>query len=281
MSYVYWLAALAVVFVVLERFFPRYRYPIWRKYALTDVMYIVFNGHFLGVLLAMASMPVITQLNAWLKGMGWFSTFYLSLASSWPFIVQWIVALVLIDFIHWSIHNMLHRVPALWELHKVHHSIEVMDWAGSLRFHWSEGIIYKTLTYPFLALLGFQGSVLFSLAVFSTAMGFFNHANMRISVGPLKYIFNHPAMHIWHHTHPDSGPTLCNFGINLSVWDWIFGTAYIPEHPPEHLAFEEMDSFPKTFVGQVVYPIPLERWLKGRFRSTSEDEKNKDEKKDL
>ena len=94
----------------------------------------------------------------------------LRVAEGWPWWAQLVVAFVAIDFIQWSIHNLLHRVPALWEVHKVHHSIQTMDFWGSMRFHFGEILVYKSLQYMPLALLGFDGRALFVLAVASTAI---------------------------------------------------------------------------------------------------------------
>ena len=266
MTYVYALAVISAIFVVLERLRPRYRdQPILRAGILTDVFYVVFNGHFLGLLLAKASKPAIAWFDGVLTSWNIRESFYYGLASQLPGWLQFIVALLVIDFVHWSIHNMLHRVPALWELHKVHHSIEHMDWLGSMRFHWSEVVIYKTLSYPVLAFLGFDGGVLLALAVVGTAIGHFNHSNMGVKIGPLKYLLNNPEMHIWHHTHPDCGPPMCNFGINLSVWDWIFGTAHVPDAPPAKLAFDDIDEFPHTAAGQLLHPLPVERAVRARL----------------
>jgi len=53
-----------------------------------------------------------------------------------PFWVQFPVLVLVMDFSRYLIHNLLHRVPWLWEFHKVHHSIEELDWIGNWRFHW-------------------------------------------------------------------------------------------------------------------------------------------------
>jgi len=264
-SYAAWLAGLSIVFLLLERVRPRYDQPIFRRGITTDLFYLVFNGHFLGVGLAAITSPLITHLDAALVQFGIHGALYAGVASDLPTWMQFIVALLAIDLLQWSIHNMLHRVPWLWEFHKVHHSIETMDWIGSLRFHWLEVVVYKSLTYPVLAWFGFDGGVLLGLAVVGTAIGHFNHANLTVSIGPLKYVLNHPAMHIWHHTHPDCGPPLRNFGINLSIWDWLFGTAHLPEAPPEHLAFDGIDGFPHTVPGQLVHPMPLEGAVRARI----------------
>ncbi len=75
------------------------------------------------------------------------------LVSGWPPLMQFLVALIVLDLIQWSVHNLLHRVPWLWRFHQVHHSIEVLDWAGNLRFHWMEVVIYRSAPYVPLALL--------------------------------------------------------------------------------------------------------------------------------
>lgn len=266
MTYIGWLLVWSAVFVVLERVWPRdRRQGVFRRGWLTDAAYLVLNGHFLGAWLASASRPLVevtqTWLSTWVTSVGG----HLSIAGAWPWWVQFAVALVAIDFLQWCIHNLLHRVPWLWEVHKVHHSIQDMDWAGSLRFHWAEIVVYKTLQFLPLVWFGFDGSVLFALAVVGTAIGHFNHSNLRWKIGPLRYVLNNPQMHVWHHVHPDAGPINKNFGINLSVWDYLFGTAYVPEQPPERLGFDDIESFPKTLPGQVLYPLPVERWVRGRL----------------
>jgi sterol desaturase/sphingolipid hydroxylase (fatty acid hydroxylase superfamily) len=96
-----------------------------------------------------------------------------------------------------------------------------------------------------------------ALAVVSTVIGHMNHANVRLRFGPLAYIVNSPHMHLWHHVHESAGPMNRNFGINLAVWDWLFGTAYLPKEEPARLGFEGVESFPKTLVGELVWPVEL------------------------
>jgi len=75
-------------------------------------------------------------------------------------------------------------------------------------------------------------------------------------------LLNHPTMHIWHHDMDLHGRYGCNFGINLSLWDWIFGTAYSPENEeqPMTLGFQGLSNFPKEFVSQQVLPFTRRRW---------------------
>ena len=256
MTYWHWLAGLSLAFVILERVFPRARAQgLMRPGLFTDLFYLVFNGHFLGVLLALASTPLASFLDRALAARG--LEIHLAVAAAWPWWLQLIVAFVAIDFVQWSIHNLLHRVPWLWELHKVHHSITHMDFWGSLRFHFGEIIVYKSLQYVPLALLGFDGTALFVIAVVSTAIGHFNHANLRVRMGPLRYVLNGPEMHVWHHAHPSVGPINVNFAINLAIWDWLFGTAYLPAQagPPTRLGFDEIERFPRDPLRQELWPL--------------------------
>lgn len=129
----------------------------------------------------------------------------------------------------------MHRVPVLWRIHRLHHSTEQMDWLSNWRFHPLEILVYQLVLYVPATLLGFSAEASFGCAVVSTTLGHLAHANLRWRLGPLKYLINTPEMHVWHHVHPDSGPVNRNFGVSLSVWDWIFGTAYAPDQPPARL----------------------------------------------
>ncbi len=252
----YWahLIWISIAFMVLERLFPWRRQALLRPGWITDLIYLVFNGHFLSLLMA----PVALWLASRIDGL------VVPLAgrahlAGWAPWAQFLVAFFVIDFMQWCVHNLLHRVPWLWPFHKVHHSITTMDWAGSMRFHWLEVVVYKSLQYLPLLLLGFDARVLFFLALFSTAMGHFNHSNMSVPMGPLRYLFNHPTMHIWHHDHTLHLRAGCNFGINLSLWDWLFGTADMPAdtEQPQRLGFDGIEGFPAQVLSQQLVPLTL------------------------
>ena len=166
MPYWAWLAVLSAVFVLLERLRPWRPQRLDRPGVGTDVLYLVFNGHVLGVVIAAVAArvdPHVDELVVPVLGAGH--------VASWPLWLQALVALFALDLIEWCFHNLLHRVPFLWTFHKVHHSIEQMDWLGNMRFHWAEVVLYRVVEYVPLLLLGFDPAVLFGLTVFSTLMG--------------------------------------------------------------------------------------------------------------
>ena len=143
------LAALSGFVMLLERLFPwRPQQKQLRPKLWSDLIHLVFNGHFLGLLLAgLASTWVLPYVDRWLAKEGITDAVYRNAAVDWPLWAQILVALFAVDFIQWCVHNLLHRVPFLWELHKAHHSVKdgEMDWIVSFRFSWLEVIVYKSV----------------------------------------------------------------------------------------------------------------------------------------
>lgn len=177
---------------------------------------------------------------------------------SMPTWMQLVVLFVVRDFVHWNVHRLLHRVPLLWEFHKVHHSVLQMGFAAHLRFHWMETVVYRMLEYVPLAMIGFGIDDFIIVHLTALTIGHLNHANVVLPLGPLKYVLNNPQMHIWHHMKrfPKGRRYGLNFGLSLSLWDYLFGTAYIPEDGRDiELGFDGVESFPSTFHAQVVYPV--------------------------
>jgi 3-mercaptopyruvate sulfurtransferase SseA/sterol desaturase/sphingolipid hydroxylase (fatty acid hydroxylase superfamily) len=224
----------------------------------SDVIHLVFNGHFLGILLAgLAGTWILPHVDRWLGTQGLTDAVYRNAAADWPLWAQIIVALVVVDFIQWCVHNLLHRIPLFWEFHKAHHSVkdEEMDWIVSFRFSWLEVIVYRSVLYLPLVFFGFAWEALMFHAIFGTLIGHLNHANLNLGHGPWRYILNSPRMHIWHHDYEGDAKTTVNFGIIFSSWDWIFGTAKMPDEPPPQLGFAGVETFPDNFFSQEIWPL--------------------------
>jgi len=256
MTYWHWLLGVSLFFVVAERLLPaREKQPTLRPQLLNDLFYLVFNGHFYAVLAGGATGAVALWVRDWLAPLLPFATESSALGRL-PWAAQFVIYLVLSDFLQWCVHNLLHRVPLFWQFHKVHHSVQRMDWIANFRFHWMELVIYRSLLYVPLALLGGSGTALFAVAVFATFWGHFNHANLRIGIGPLGYVFNSPRMHLWHHDASSEGGVAKNFGIVLSLWDWLFGTAYWPrDRAPERIGYPGDQEMPRDLTRQLTFPI--------------------------
>ena len=259
-QYWFWLAVVSLLCFGLEQFFPWRRQRVLRPQIGQDLFWLVFNGHVLGLGLALVTGNLVLWINAQLGAQGFRAPDSLQLLHDAPFWVQFIVVLVLKDLIEWCVHNLLHRVPWLWEFHKLHHTIDTLDWIGNFRFHWMEILIYRSIAYFPLVVLVVRNDVILAVAVFGTLIGHLNHSNLPISWGPLRFVFNSPKMHVWHHDVILRGEYGKNFGIVLSVWDWIFGTAHMPRNEqPEKLGFEGQEAYPRSLPGRLLFPFS--RWF--------------------
>jgi sterol desaturase/sphingolipid hydroxylase (fatty acid hydroxylase superfamily) len=256
-NYFYWLLGLSLVVWTLEIMFPwrknqeKVRHDFW-----LDAFYMFFNFFLFSLVAYNAISNIAVQaFTDFLALFGVKNLVAINVANL-PGWVQLLTLFLVRDFIQWNIHRLLHKVPWMWEVHKVHHSIEEMGFAGHLRYHWMENVIYRTLEYIPLAMIGFGIQDFFIVHIFTLAIGHLNHANIYLPLGPLKYIFNSPQMHLWHHAEelPNERMNGVNFGITLSMWDYIFGLNYVPKEDGNiKLGFDDMDKYPKSFWKQFTY----------------------------
>ncbi|MBO0593840.1 sterol desaturase family protein [Cellulophaga sp. E16_2] len=173
--------------------------------------------------------------------------------SNWPNWAQLLLFFIILDFVQWFTHTLLHKYEFLWNFHKVHHSVKEMGFAAHLRYHWMENILYKPLkTFGVMILGGFEPEQAYIVHFIAITIGHFNHSNIKITWGPFKYLVNNPVMHLYHHAYDlPKGTYGVNFGISLSIWDYIFKTNYIPEESGTiELGFKGDDEFPKDFIHQ-------------------------------
>ncbi|WP_405207985.1 sterol desaturase family protein [Aquimarina sp. LLG6339-5] len=176
--------------------------------------------------------------------------------SDLPMWGQLIIFFIILDFVQWFTHVLLHKYPFLWRFHKIHHSVKEMGFAAHLRYHWMENIFYKPLkTIGVMILGGFEPEQAYIVHFIAITIGHFNHANIKITWGPMKYILNNPVMHLYHHSYALPKDSYgVNFGISLSVWDYIFKTNYIPENSGTiEIGFPGDEKVPKNFFGQLLY----------------------------
>ena len=260
-NYFYWLLGVSLFFFALEIFAPwRKEQKKFRKDFWLDFFYMFFNFFLFSLVIYNAASDVVVNLfNDFLARVGITNLVAIEVGS-WPVWAQLVTLLIVRDFIQWNVHRLLHRVPFLWEFHKVHHSVEEMGFAAHLRYHWMENVVYNALQYLPLALIGFGIDDFFIVYIFTLAVGHFNHSNIKLPLGPLKYILNNPQMHIWHHAKalPADRPYGVNYGLTFSVWDYLFKTDYIPyEGRDIELGFPGSETFPTTFVKQNLHGLGL------------------------
>ena len=261
-NYFYGLILVSLFVWILELLFPwRKDQKIFRQDFWLDTFYMFFNFFLLNlIVLIFLSNATAELFNDFLGLFGLnLSNFQIVDLNVLPYGLGLLIFFLVTDFVQWNTHMLLHRVPFLWNFHKLHHSITEMAFAAHLRYHWMEPIVYKSILYIPLAIIG--GFNVESVAIVhftSLAIGHLNHANLGWDYGILKYIFNNPKMHIWHHAKelPENKQYGANFGISLSVWDYIFNTHHLPYDGRDiELGFEGDEEFPKDFAKQIIYPV--------------------------
>ncbi len=256
-NYFYWLIGLSLFFYSLELFFPyRHKHRFLKKDFWLDVFYMFFNFFLFSLIGFYAVSNVFNALfNDFLGSLGITNWVALNVATL-PILGQLGLLFVIRDFIHWNVHRLLHKIPLLWEFHKVHHSVEELGFASHLRFHWMENVVYRTLEYIPLGMIGFGIDDFFAVHIIALGIGHFAHSNLNISIGPFQYIFNNPQFHVWHHAKAFPGKYGVNFGLSLSLWDYVFNTAYLPsDKKARELGIPDNKNFPTDFWGQILYPF--------------------------
>jgi sterol desaturase/sphingolipid hydroxylase (fatty acid hydroxylase superfamily) len=261
-NYFYGLIIISILVWGLEIIFPwRKKQSIFRKDFWLDTFYMFFNFFILNLIILVALSDTTAALfNDLLQHIGLsISNFQLFDVDNLPLGLGLFIFFIISDFTQWNTHRLLHRFEFLWNFHKVHHSVKEMGFAAHLRYHWMEPIVYKSMLYIPIAIIGgFDAQHVAIVHFFAITIGHINHANLGWDYGPLKYILNNPKMHIWHHAKdlPKHVSYGVNYGLTLSIWDYLFKTNYIPHNGRDiELGFEGDETFPKDFVSQELYPL--------------------------
>ncbi|PKA96515.1 sterol desaturase/sphingolipid hydroxylase (fatty acid hydroxylase superfamily) [Flavobacteriaceae bacterium MAR_2009_75] len=253
-NYFWGIIVLSLSIFILEILFPwRKNQAVFRKDFWLDGFYIFFNFFIFAI--AISGVYKMLELLFLEVGISIDSLSIINLESlpSW---VQLLIFFLVLDFVQWVTHILLHRYEFLWQFHKIHHSVKEMGFAAHMRYHWMENVLYKPFkTFGVMILGGFEPEQAYVVHFMAIAIGHFNHSNIKITWGPLKYIFNNPVMHLYHHAYTlPEGRYGVNFGISLSMWDYLFKTNYIPENSGKvPLGFEGDVEVPKHFLGQLFY----------------------------
>lgn len=225
----------------LSFLFPKYIYR--HSSTWLDIKLATFNTFFLatGAIAALVILPLVTlEVHAYLVRL----TGYVSNEDGTArAILAGIILVLSQDFCRYCNHFIHHKYKYLWPFHAVHHSAEVMTPITFLRAH----PVYSALQVVLISVLGgvIHALVLFALIGNITALTVYvgvltwnayvffgahlRHSHIWLSYGPkLEHILISPAQHQVHHSsdpkHHDK-----NFGEVFAIWDWMFGTLYVPQ----------------------------------------------------
>ncbi len=252
-NYFWGLLSISLFVWCLELLFPwRKQQNAFRKDFWLDAFYMFFNFFLFSIFIS-GFYKIIQQIYIHLGGNN--TSFTLLNLKQFSTTTQLIIFFILNDFVQWFTHKMLHRFDFLWRFHQIHHSVKEMGFAAHLRYHWMENILYKPLkTLVVMWLGGFEPEQAYIIHFITISIGHLNHANLNITWGPFKYVFNNPVMHLYHHAYhlPESKKRGVNFGISLSLWDYLFNTYYLPK-PNKNLeiGFKGDTQIPSSFWKQL------------------------------
>jgi len=249
----------AVFFIIAERIYPYTKgQKVLREGFFDDLaLYTLAQSYILGILIftyVINSIDSSTGLSR------------LQLFRNVPIWIQLLFFLVTHDlYIYWM-HRWQHSNKYLWRIHEAHHSPKKVDWLSGSRSHAIEILINQTIEFLPIVLLGSPPEVIAYKGVMSAVWGMYIHSNLNIHTGKLQRFINGPEMHRWHHS-TGKGRNR-NFATKLAIWDWIFGTAFLPETKPDEYGLKTY--FPNHYLIQTFFAFrPFKR---SQRTSTSESE---------
>ncbi len=177
-----------------------------------------------------------------------------SVVQSIHFIPQLLLCVLAADFVQYWTHRAYHEIPFLWRFHAVHHSAKTMDWLAGSRQHILELIVTRVGVLGILYVLGFDKGVMDLYIVIVGFQAVFNHANVHLPWGPVKYVIVTPDFHHWHHSSDDVAIDR-NYAAHYAFLDHLFGTAIKGQQGfPEKYGVQG-DYMPDGFLKQLAFPF--------------------------
>jgi sterol desaturase/sphingolipid hydroxylase (fatty acid hydroxylase superfamily) len=258
-----WEPAVAIIWPQIFAFFTvavfEHVYPyhvswnINRSDVSVDARHAIGIGVLLGVITPIA-VSIGVAVGGWLSdqfGIGLWP-------SEWPLLAQIALVLVVGELPGYWVHRWEHEWDGLWRFHAVHHSAPRLYWLNAGRFHPIDSFMTFAPSYLLLVIMGSGEVMLAYFGLISTIHGIFQHANIQLRLGPLNWFFSMAELHRWHHS-KTMVEANHNYGQTVSVWDWVFGTRYLPadREPPEDIGIPNLEAFPMTWWAQILSPF---RW---------------------
>jgi sterol desaturase/sphingolipid hydroxylase (fatty acid hydroxylase superfamily) len=254
------LGALSLIFGLVEWRWPAIRgQKRIRQGFLTDVTWWLFTPTisklFSGVFVAIVILTLARILHlpitiAHLKGLAQRDT----AVSRQPIAVQLVEFMLLADFLSYWQHRAFHSFERLWRIHAVHHSSTQLDWLSAVRVHPLNEAFSNTAIAAPLILVGFSPMTVAAYLPFLTFYAIMLHANVSWDMGPLRYVISSPAFHRWHHS-AEAEALDKNFAGLFPMFDWLFGTLYMPRDK-RATVFGTVDrAVPSSFIKQLSYPL--------------------------
>ncbi len=238
---------MALIYVPLERLWPQYpNQGTFRDQWTLDVVYFMSTHLPLQVLSFLVLLPATE------------ATKYLSMPAlqegiaRLPWLLQFLLAVVVADVAEYFIHLALHKVPFLWRFHAVHHSSKALDWIAGSRSHFLDDTLVRGFILAPL-MLGFSQSIIVAYLIFVTLHATWTHCNFRPNAKWLEKFLVMPRYHHWHHTSQKEAIDK-NFAIHFPWIDRLFGTHYFPDEWPDAYGLDG-EAISKSFFRQTLDPF--------------------------
>jgi sterol desaturase/sphingolipid hydroxylase (fatty acid hydroxylase superfamily) len=239
----------SAVFIPLERLFPlRAGQPVLRRSWRLDLAYFGISSLLVQVMTLLTLKPAMVLFD-WAR-----IPALTHRIASLPFVIQFLLILVLSDLTQYWVHRLFHTVPFLWRFHSIHHSADVMDWLAGSRLHLVDAVVTRALSYVPVYVLGFSETALFAYVAWVVIQATFIHANVRWRFRSISWLLATPSFHHWHHSAAPEAVNK-NFAVHLPVLDRLFGSYYLPDHWPESYGLLDNSEMPPGYVAQFVHPF--------------------------
>ncbi|WP_228124630.1 sterol desaturase family protein [Glaciimonas soli] len=238
-----------IIFIVIEKLFPLYKkQAVFRKEWQTDMVHFAVNHFIIGLALLVVNF-FIHRIFGWMVH----ADFQVMIASI-PVLPQLFLCILVADLMQYGAHRAYHEIPFFWRFHAVHHSVKTMDWLAGSRQHMLELITTRVLVLGPLFVLGFDKSVVDMYIIVVGFQAVFNHSNVHLPWGPLKYIFVTPDFHHWHHS-SEAEAIDKNYAAHFAFIDYFLGTAVKSTRAfPEEYGVVG-DYMPDGFLKQQAFPF--------------------------
>jgi sterol desaturase/sphingolipid hydroxylase (fatty acid hydroxylase superfamily) len=242
---------------ILERFFPHHRSWLHSKGDLgPDIAFALTIGAVSSLVVA----PLVVYFGT--SVLGWLSqrTGLALWPEQWPLLAQLPLGLVVAEFPKYWHHRLQHNTDLLWRFHATHHSAPRLYWLNAARFHPIDITVDGLLGGVTLVALGAGIEVIALFNLVSGIHGYFQHANLKLRLGPLNYVFSMAELHRWHHS-KTMREANHNYGQNVIFWDLVFGSFFWPKDrvPPEAIGIPDLPAFPMSYLGQLASPFTWAR----------------------
>ncbi|MCF8307122.1 MAG: sterol desaturase family protein [Ignavibacteriales bacterium] len=233
----------AFIFVLLERFIPYNKgQKLFRDGFFDDLaFYTIAQNYILSIIIFSVIFRVF-------QGSG--NGASESLLDGVPIWIQLLFFTVSHDFYIYWMHRWQHKNRYLWRIHEAHHSPSKVDWLSGSRSHALEILINQTIEFAPIVLLSGSVEVIAYKGVISAVWGMFIHSNIDVNSGKLRFFINGPEMHRWHHSMGKGRNN--NFSTKFAIWDWMFGTAFLPDTMKADI-YGLKTYFPKNYFSQTIF----------------------------